>query len=206
MDTQAIVTFLAASILLTLSPGPDILYVLSTALLQGFKKAWFIALGLCSGLIFHTALVGFGVAQVIQKSEWWLGVFKIFGASYMLYLAYQIFRSSAHLSVKNSIVEQKSLLKFYAKGLLMNVLNPKVSLFFIAFLPQFIQTESENIMGQAIFLGLLFFLQAISIFTITSYFAGYLSRYVVSNTNFQKFIKYFQVILFVGIAVGIFYL
>ncbi len=203
MDTAALIQFLLASVLLTLSPGPDILYVLSSSLRRGFATGFFIALGLCSGLIIHTCLVGFGVASIIQQHAFWQWTLKIFGATYMLYLAYKIYRSDATIVLQDDTVNLKSLRGYYAQGFLMNVLNPKVSLFFLAFLPQFINSQGDSLFFQAIMLGLLFFAQALTIFSLVAFFAGRLAGSIAQNQRFQVLLKYFQVVLFVVLAIGI---
>lgn len=203
MEFTSIVQFLAASVLLTLSPGPDILYVLSSALRRGFNVGFSIALGLCSGLIVHTALVGLGAAKAIEHNMLWQWVFKVFGSAYMLFLAYKVYKSPAQIKL-NEIEKQSSRFgRLYAQGFLMNVLNPKVSLFFLAFLPQFIKADGEALWTQAIFLGLLFFAQALLVFSLVSFFAGKLAAPLSQNVKLQEALKYFQVLLFVVLAVGI---
>lgn len=203
MEWSSIVQFLSASILLTLSPGPDILYVLSSAMRRGFAVGFFIALGLCSGLVVHTALVGFGAAKAIEHNLMWQWIFKIFGAAYMLYLAYKVFRSPAQIELNTEDNPTSRFRKLYAQGFLMNVLNPKVSLFFLAFLPQFINADGDALLSQAIVLGLLFFAQALIVFSLVSYFAGKLAAPLSQNVKLQEGLKYFQVILFVLLAFGI---
>lgn len=205
MEFSSIVQFLTASVLLTLSPGPDILYVLSSAMRRGFAVGFFIALGLCSGLVVHTALVGLGAAKAIEHNLMWQWIFKIFGAAYMLYLAYTVFRSPAQIELNTEDNQTSRFRKLYAQGFLMNVLNPKVSLFFLAFLPQFINADGDALLSQAIVLGLLFFAQALIVFSLVSYFAGKLAAPLSQNVKLQDGLKYFQVILFVVLALGIFW-
>jgi threonine/homoserine/homoserine lactone efflux protein len=203
METAAIIQFLTASVLLTISPGPDILYVLSSAMRRGFGVGFSIALGLCSGLVVHTALVGLGAAKAIEHNLMWQWIFKIFGAAYMLYLAYKVFRSPAQIELNITENQTSRFRKLYAQGFLMNVLNPKVSLFFLAFLPQFINADGDALLSQAIVLGLLFFAQALIVFSLVSYFAGKLAAPLSQNIKLQEGLKYFQVLLFVVLAVGI---
>lgn len=203
MESSALIQFLLASVLLTLSPGPDILYVLSSSLRQGFRTGFFIALGLCSGLIIHTGLVGFGVASLIQQDVFWMWILKVFGAAYMLWLAYKVYSSDATIVLQDDTINLKSLQGYFAQGFLMNVLNPKVSLFFLAFLPQFINSQGGSLFFQAIVLGLLFFAQALIIFSLVAFFAGRLAGSIAQNQRFQLLLKYFQVVLFVVLAIGI---
>jgi threonine/homoserine/homoserine lactone efflux protein len=203
MEFSSIVQFLTASVLLTLSPGPDILYVLSSALRRGFAVGFSIALGLCSGLVVHTALVGLGAAKAIEHNLIWQWIFKVFGAAYMLFLAYKVYKSPAQIELNDDVQPVSRFGRLYAQGFLMNVLNPKVSLFFLAFLPQFINADGEALWTQAMFLGLLFFAQALLVFSLVSFFAGKLAAPLSQNIKLQEGLKYFQVLLFVVLAVGI---
>jgi threonine/homoserine/homoserine lactone efflux protein len=203
MEFSSIVQFLTASVLLTLSPGPDILYVLSSALRRGFAVGFSIALGLCSGLVVHTALVGLGAAKAIEHNLIWQWIFKIFGSAYMLFLAYKVYKSPAQIELNDDVQPVSRFGRLYAQGFLMNVLNPKVSLFFLAFLPQFINADGEALWTQAMFLGLLFFAQALLVFSLVSFFAGKLAAPLSQNIKLQEALKYFQVLLFVVLAVGI---
>lgn len=206
MDTHQFVQFLLASILLTLSPGPDILYVLTTSLRGGFKRAFFLAAGLCSGLVIHTALVGFGVAQLISSNEWMLWGIKGFGAMYMLYLAFIIYNSTSEIKLHEAHDAHNNLQGFYLQGFLMNVLNPKVSLFFLAFLPQFINYDNGNVFIQALFLGALFFIQAILIFSFVAHYASKISSGVQGNPFVQNLLKYVQIGIFIFLAISILFL
>jgi threonine/homoserine/homoserine lactone efflux protein len=206
MDYSQLASFLLASILLTLSPGPDILYVLTTALRRGFSTAFSLAAGLCSGLIVHTTLVGFGIAQLISANEWMLWGIKGFGALYMLYLAFMIYQSTAEIKLRDAHNTEKSSLGFYTQGFLMNVLNPKVSLFFLAFLPQFINYETGNIFPQALLLGSLFFIQALLIFSLVAYYSSKITTSIQGNPFVEKLLKRVQIGIFVFLAISILFL
>jgi len=206
MEINHLLQFLLASILLTLSPGPDILYVLTTSLRRGFKTALFLAAGLCSGLIIHTALVGFGVAQLMRANDWMLWVIKGFGALYMIYLALMIYQSSSEIQLRDAHDSEKNLLGFYTQGFLMNVLNPKVSLFFLAFLPQFINYDQGNVFLQALLLGGIFFSQALLIFSIVAHFASKITANVQGNPVIEKLLKQVQIGIFLFLAFSILFL
>ena len=137
--TDQLVPFLIASIGLTLSPGPDILYVLTLSITGSRSKAVLFATGLVTGIIFHTALVAFGIAALIKNNDLIFDIIKYLGAAYLVYLAVQVYRSDAGFETNKEKTDTKrSLFSTFKKGILMNVLNPKVSLFFLAFLPGFI--------------------------------------------------------------------
>ena len=145
--------FIAASFLLCLAPGPDNIYVLTQGMTKSKKAAIVTTLGLTSGLIIHTSAAAFGISVIFQTSEIAFNIVKYVGAAYLLYIAYQAFKyrnEKLDLSVQNSSSELK---KLYFKGFIMNILNPKVSIFFLAFLPQFVNTASGNVPMQMITLG-----------------------------------------------------
>lgn len=196
---EILVQFLIASILLTLSPGPDILYVLVTGLSRGVKAGLHLSFGLVSGILLHTSLVAFGVSAVIKSSETlFLGI-KLAGALYLLYLAYKIYKNPAHISIKPTEASQRktSLIK---QGFLMNVLNPKVTLFFMAFLPQFLWDKSGEYIFQFYSLGLLFMAQAFLIFSLVTIFSSRFYRIIQTQTRSALVFKYVQIFVFVFIA------
>ena len=133
---ETLATFFAASLLLALAPGPDNIFVLTQSAVHGRKAGLTVTLGLCTGLIVHTTAVAFGVAIIFQASAFAFTALKLFGAGYLVYLAWHAFRAAAE-----TILAERgnglSSIKLYRRGILMNVTNPKVSIFFLAFLPQF---------------------------------------------------------------------
>ena len=122
--------------LLTIMPGPDIIYVLVQSVSNGKKYGIATSLGLVSGIIVHTSLVAFGVSAIIKQSENIYFGIKLFGALYLLYLAYMTYKSNDEVLL-NTNVEKKSLLKLYKQGFIMNVLNPKVIYFLFSLFSRF---------------------------------------------------------------------
>ena len=129
---EILISFIGASMLLTIMPGPDIIYVLVQSATNGKKYGIATSLGLVSGIIVHTSLVAFGVSAIIKQSESIFFMIKLFGALYLLYLAYITYKSNDEVLL-NTKAEKKGLLKLFKQGFIMNVLNPKVSIFFLAF-------------------------------------------------------------------------
>ena len=193
--------FLLASIALTLSPGPDILYVLTQSISNGKKYGIATALGLVSGILVHTTLIALGVSAVIKESEIIFTVIKIFGACYLLWIAYQVYKAPASITLNTSAKPQKSILALVKQGFIMNVLNPKVTLFFLAFFPGFIDEKAGSVTQQIYMLGFLFMLQAFLIFATVSILADKLTGFIRQNEKFAVFLKWLQIIVFVGIAV-----
>lgn len=200
MDSQNLFYFLIASVLLTLAPGPDILFVIAQSLSQGKWAGIATALGLCTGLIFHTTAAALGLSIILYNSAIGFQIVKYAGVAYLLYLAFKALREGkTELKNDDSLKLKKS--KLYKRGILMNILNPKVSLFFLAFLPQFVNEKAGNMPGQMIFLGIIFIIQAIIIFSIISCIAGLLSKRLLVNPRMNKIIKWAKVGIFGFIAI-----
>ena len=185
-------------------PGPDIIYVIMLSISKGKKQGIITALGLVSGIIVHTTLIAFGVAAIINKSEFLFLIIKVFGALYLFYLAYKTYKSATSLNLATNNILDKSYFELYKQGFIMNVLNPKVVIFFLAFFPGFIVEENGNITQQIYVLGFLFMLQAFLVFSLVSITADKLTTYLRDNKKFEKQMYWFQIIVF--IAIGIFIL
>lgn len=194
-------TFFFASIALTLSPGPDILYVLTQSVSNGKSYGIATAAGLVTGILVHTTLIALGVSAIIKQSELIFTVIKILGACYLLWTAYQVYRASGAIDLKANNVNKRSLRSLFKQGFIMNVLNPKVTLFFLAFFPGFIDEKLGNLTQQIYLLGFLFMLQAFVIFSLVSILADKLTVFLRNNTTFYVFLKWFQIVVFVVIAV-----
>ncbi len=196
-----IIPFLTASILLTFSPGPDIIYVLVRSMAYGYKQGIVTALGLVSGILIHTSLVSFGVSAVIRQSENIFLFIKILGALYLLYLAYQVYRSDAKIAFSSEGIQDRSMFNLFRQGFIMNVLNPKVGIFFLAFFPGFLWEPNGNTIPQFYLLGLIFMLQALAIFSLVAILADKISKYIKSHPKSGFFLKWMQVVVFILIAV-----
>ncbi|HJG08232.1 MAG TPA: LysE family translocator [Megamonas hypermegale] len=201
MDLSTFLYFLIASMLLTIAPGPDIMYLLAKSLADGARSGISLALGLTTGLIFHTTLVIIGVAAIIQQSPLAFAILKYAGAAYLLYLAWGAFHAQGNLKL-NAVNKSGSYFKLYRRGVIMNVLNPKVLLFFLAFLPQFVDLNSDSVSLQIAFLGFIFGLQTLVIFSLVAICAGKVRDYILNIKNFNKIMGYVQgiVLLLISLA------
>ena len=202
MNIEILISFIGASMLLTIMPGPDIIYVLVQSITNGKKHGIVTALGLVSGILIHTTLVAFGVSAILKQSEILFTGIKVLGACYIIYLAILTFESNEVLNFDKS-VSKKSLWKLFKIGFTMNVLNPKVSIFFLAFFPGFLFSELLHPITQFYVLGLLFMLQALLIFSMVSILAGNFALYLQQHPKLQYNIKWFKIVVFVGIAIFI---
>lgn len=201
---EQLLPFLTASILLTFAPGPDIIYVLVQGMTNGKKYGIITALGLVSGIIVHTSLVAFGISAIIKQSETLFLIIKLLGAGYLFYLAWQVFKSDPKITFSTADSSQKQdLLSLYKRGFLMNVLNPKVAIFFLAFFPGFLWDPSGNTIMQFYLLGFVFMLQAFLIFSMVSILAGKISKYLQSHPHSGVIFKWLQVLAFLGIGIFI---
>lgn len=196
-----ILPFLLASIALTLSPGPDIIYVLTQSISNGKKYGIATALGLVSGILVHTTLIALGISAVLKQSDLVFMGIKVLGACYLLWIAYQVYKAPAAIDLSNTGERKKSLFSLIKQGFVMNVLNPKVTLFFLAFFPGFIDESLGNVTRQIYILGFLFMLQAFVIFSLVSIVAAKLTFFIRTNQKFAHFLKWMQIVVFVGIAV-----
>lgn len=178
-DLAGLASFFLASILLAMSPGPDNFYVLAQSATRGAKAGLWITLGLCTGLLVHTTLVSLGLAALIKKAPAVLEFIKLVGAGYLFYLALSLWRSRPQSIFGQSYEE--GLARLYRKGVFLNLTNPKVSLFFLAFLPQFVVEPGWPASQQLFLLGGLFILSALVVFgafsVLGGVFTGYLNRH-----------------------------
>lgn len=181
--------FIAASAALTLLPGPDILFVLTQSISQGKKAGVATASGLCTGIIVHTTAAALGISALIYKSALAFELVKYAGAAYLLYLAWSTFKESGEL-VSSAPVRENNSYALYRRGIFMNVLNPKVALFFLAFLPQFVNVNAGNIPMQMIFLGIIFMIQAWLIFSAISISAGAIGDKLFQKKGISKYINW----------------
>jgi threonine/homoserine/homoserine lactone efflux protein len=191
--------------LLTISPGPDIVYVLVQSIANGKKAGMITTLGLVSGILVHTTLVAFGVSAIIKESEAIFMLIKIFGALYLFFLAYKVFRSGKRFSLNSEEVRIKNNNnnRLFMRGFIMNVLNPKVTIFFLAFFPGFLWTPEEDTVFQFYTLGLLFMLQAFLIFGFVALLAGNISGFLKNHPSSGVVLKWVQIVVFVGIGIFI---
>lgn len=198
-----ILSFIAATALLAISPGPDNIYVLIQSITSGVKYGLATVFGLISGCIIHTTLVAFGVSAIIKENENLFLALKIFGASYLMFLAYKVYKSSSQIELVSNKKLQKSTNQLFKQGFIMNVLNPKVSIFFLAFFPAFLFSQELSTISQFFILGFIFMAVSLFIFSLIALLAGQISEYLKQNKNIGKLLKWLQIIVFVGIAIFI---
>ena len=191
---QEILLFLISSLALTLTPGPDILFVINQSL-DKRKNGIITSLGLCTGLIFHTMFLAFGLSALIESNKSVIIFLKYFGTIYLFYLAY--------LEIKSENKVNKSLdSKLFLRGLYMNLINPKVLIFFVAYFPNFLFSDTIKISNQFLLLGFVFIFQALLVFISVSLISNKLIKYIgVDAKNIS--LKYFKslILIIIGLLI-----
>lgn len=190
--------FFAASLLLALAPGPDIIFVITQAALFGARAGIATTLGLITGLCFHTAAVSLGVAVIFQTSRIAFTLLKCLGAGYLCWLAWLSLRAGTAVARGNP--EFVGYGALYRRGIVMNVTNPKVALFFLAFLPQFCEPARGPVGLQMLFFGFLFMLAALAVFLCASLLGGRVAKKFNSSPRAQVFMHRAAAVIFLGLA------
>ncbi|MDT0540322.1 MULTISPECIES: LysE family translocator [Croceitalea] len=201
MNYEILIAFIFATAALAISPGPDNIFVLVQSIANGKKYGLATTAGLMTGCLIHTTLLAFGVSVLIKENESLFFIIKLFGALYLLFLSYKVFKSDAHIDFPNQTGTKKSFGKLFQTGFWMNVLNPKVTIFFLAFFPGFLFSESLNTVIQFYVLGFLFIGVSSIIFGSIAILAGKISKYITKNSSAGVFLKWMQIMVFISIAV-----
>jgi threonine/homoserine/homoserine lactone efflux protein len=199
LPVETLIPFFAASMLLCLAPGPDNLFVLTQSALRGKSAGIAVTFGLCTGLIGHSTAVALGVAVIFQASALAFSTLKFIGAGYLAYLAWQAFRASTTNLVAGNC-EELQLGKLYRRGIIMNVTNPKVSIFFLAFLPQFADPRRGPVSVQILMLGGVFIFSTILVFGGVAVLAGTLGEWLNRSERIQKVLNRLTGMVFVILA------
>jgi threonine/homoserine/homoserine lactone efflux protein len=200
---ETLLSFAFATALLAISPGPDNIFVLTQSIVNGKKFALATVFGLISGCLVHTTLLAFGISPILKESEnLFIGV-KVFGAIYLLYLSYKVYTSNAAIafSEENTLIKTKKQL--FKEGFIMNVLNPKVSIFFLAFFPGFLFSTTLNTVFQFYVLGVIFMFVSLIVFSMIAILAGAISEKIKRNKRIGYYLKWTQIIVFILIAIFI---
>lgn len=205
LDTT--LTFFAASVMLALVPGPDNVFVLLHSTAHGWRSGLLVVLGLCSGLLFHTAAVALGLAALMASSSIAFTALTLLGALYLLWLAWQSWNapipqakppSSFENSEINSVLSPRQA---YARGVLMNITNPKVAIFFLAFLPQFVVANQGAVGLQILLLGGVFMVATLLTFGAIAFFAGQFGEVFQNSMRAQQVLNRVASLVFCGLAI-----
>ncbi len=201
MNYEILYTFILATSALAISPGPDNIFVLMQSVVNGRKYGLSVVTGLMSGCLIHTTLVAFGISVIIKQSEILFFIIKLFGALYLFFLAYKVFKSDSSIHLSENSLPKKSLGQLFKQGFMMNVLNPKVSIFFLAFFPGFLFSKTMSTVIQFYILGALFILVSFVVFGLIAVLAGSISEYLKKNSRTGIVLKWLQIVVFIGIGI-----
>ena len=193
------IAFIGSSIIITLAPGPDIIFSITQGITYGKKAGVTTALGLAAGNIVHTLLAIFGVAVIFKTNAYAFNILKYFGMAYLVYLSVKSFvHRNEPLNVKAGGKKEKNM---FLRGFIMNVVNPKVALFFIAFFPQFVDPKFGSVTMQMLILGAFFILQVIFVFGTLSYYAGIVGAVLNQRPRVAKYINISASVIFIALAI-----
>ena len=195
-------SFFLLSAALGIAPGPDILFVLAQSATSGASGGLLVTLGLCSGLCVHVTLAAFGFAAVMKRYPKLFAAINWFGALYLTYLGVMTWRSAGIVKVGGGL-NQLPALELYLRGVIMNLCNPKVILFFLALMPRFIDEAKGRIALQFVGLGLIFIVATALVFGSVAGLGGLVSSYLAANANIGQMLGYFSAIVMFGLAAWI---
>lgn len=199
LSNETILTFMLASILLSYAPGPDNTFVLMQSAMHGRKAGFIVTLGLCSGLVVHTMAVTLGVAAIFQVSAVAFTALKVLGAFYLVYLAWLSFKAGASV-LKEGKSEKLSNATLYKRGMFMSITNPKLAIFFMAFLPQFADPAQGSLSLQLLLLGGLFIVAGFVVMSSIAFLSGAISAWFKNSMVAQSVINKLAGVVFVGLA------
>ncbi len=199
MNYETLVPFFSAALILGIIPGPDNIFVLMQSVMHGRKAGLLVVLGLCTGLLVHSSFVAFGVAAVFQSSSWAFNGLKVLGCGYLLYLAWQSFKAPAN-QLESGECPALTSSQLYVRGFIMNVSNPKVAIFFLAFLPQFTQPQLGHLTWQLLLLGGLFIVATIIVFSSIALMSATLARGFKESLLAQNLLHKTAAIIFLLLA------
>ena len=194
--------FIVASALLTIAPGPDIIYVLTRGVSQGARAGFAAALGFATGCIFHTVLAAVGIAALIRSSELAFDLVRYAGAAYLVWIGVQALRHRASFSIE-SASDARGLATIYRQSVIGNVLNPKVTLFFLAFLPQFVNAQAGSVGLQMALLGAIFMAQTVLIFGAVALFSGWIGAWMRRKPAIGERLNVFAGITFIALGIRV---
>ncbi len=200
LSFEIITAFCATALLLALAPGPDNIFVLTQSALYGAKAGIYTTLGLMTGIVGHTLAVSLGVAVIFQTSPMAFLAVKIVGAGYLVYLAWLCIQSSVCTA---DLGKQQFLGYFalYKRGIIMNITNPKVTIFFLALLPQFVNPAHGAVSVQIMLLGALFIASAFIVFAAVAVLGGQLANWFNNSPRYQIYMNRVTAAIFTTMAI-----
>ena len=202
---QTLIAFFGVAVVLALTPGPDNIFVLLQSAQRGWRAGMAVVVGLCAGLVVHTAAVALGLAAVFAASAVAFTVLKFCGAAYLAYLAWQALRAPAAVAsevpTNAPVAQAPSLGRMVGRGVVMNLTNPKVLVFFLAFLPQFADPARGPVALQLMVLGAVFIVATLLVFGAIACFTGAFGALLQRSVRAQTVLNRVAGLVFLGLAV-----
>jgi threonine/homoserine/homoserine lactone efflux protein len=200
LDLSQIILFLGVTLVLNLTPGADVLYIASRSLGQGKGHGMLAALGISTGLFFHVIITALGVGEIVRYSPMAFWILKICGACYLAYLAWKSFVAKEFIFPSSSQSQKLGIFKTYLGGVLTTILNPKIILFFLTFLPQFTNPEKGNIIFQLFFFGGLFIISGTLVNLFYVFFFSLFKEFIFKSKRVAQGIQKLTGLLFATLA------
>ena len=197
-EKTAFLTFLFAAFMLNIAPGPDMLYVIGRSLGQGRKAGIVSALGIFVGCWAHILAAAFGIAALLRSSPIAFNMVRYAGAAYLAYLGVKMIVQRSNIAQQQP--NPASLASIFRQGVITNVLNPKVALFFLAFLPQFVDAHRGRVVWQILLLGLIFNVGGTAVNLGVAYAGGTLGELLRRNARFARIQQWFTGLVFIGLG------
>lgn len=193
-----LISFIFSCFVLALSPGPDNLYLATLTVRSGKVAGFSFLIGLLSGCLIHTALLAFGLSQLIIINDLFFKIIKYSGVFYLLFLSYSTYKSD--ILIYNIEKKNDEIQKIFIRGVLMNLLNPKVLLFFTMFFPNFIYSQTFSFKFQILSLGMIFIVITFLVFVFIIFFSNFIYKKLYFNDGFKIYAKYFNILVLLFIA------
>ena len=200
-ELSSIQIFVIAAIVLLITPGPAVLYIMARSIHQGRAAGIVSVLGISVGTLVHVAAAALGISALLVSSALAFNALKYVGAAYLIFLGIQKLVRKEEASA-DAEVPQEPLSRIFLQGIVVNILNPKTALFFMAFLPQFVSVERGNVAGQILFLGLLFVVLSLFSDGIYALLAGKLGQWLKNNVRFLRAQRYFAGSVYIGMGIA----
>jgi threonine/homoserine/homoserine lactone efflux protein len=201
LSVAQLLSFLLAALLVTLAPGPDNLSVLGLGMSRGRRAGIGFGLGCALGCFTHTLWASLGISAVLAASATAFTLLKLAGAAYLFWLGWQALRSpGAQFRSEAGVADATPFAVYLRRGFVANAINPKVALFFLAFLPQFVPAGSAHAVAQSVMLGLMFAFQTVLVFGLLGWFAGTIGSWLQQRGNFGRRLDQATGVLFIGLG------
>jgi threonine/homoserine/homoserine lactone efflux protein len=200
IDPAKFALFIGVSWALILAPGPDMLYVITRGMAHGRKAGMLSAVGVVCGILVHTTAAAFGLTLILQTSAFAFLLVKFVGAVYLLYLGFKTWREKSAFSFETPAASATSSAVFW-QGVLSNVLNPKIAIFFLAFLPQFVDKGSDHVTLQLVILGITFACFGLCFLLFVGYSSGSLGSWLTVRPKYGQFFQRLAGGILIGLGI-----